>query len=301
MSSTQARNALDDLDLLLYDSDFEYDFDDSLETISLTDADIRDILTLPPTTDESTARDTDVVMEQERPPSPDQTRQPEVIQPIATIPRSPTPSTSTATVQPCEPQASPQKLYLATIIKPPSLMEVKMFCRQEVIMLSGLLYLGSLTLPYLPGCLQTSHIWDDIIGQTMNHLKKLKPFNKIHPFYRLVIDHPIFTFLTQDGTPYSLTKKHLTSKRNPSVPRPLYTVNENLVVTLTFTMDIAPFGSTTSADMFGPAKAKLPITQRLGPKRPRTPDSSAPGHPVHVTCEPEMKKRRHFFTTKRQS
>ena len=298
MSSSQVCDPFDDFDLFLYSSDIDLDLDDNLETVSLTDEDIRDILTLPNLTE-----DPPVIQTKEAEQEPESQPTTSLLEMALTgqIARSPSPL-----IQSTQPQQQEQpidsqptdtpKLYLAQVIKPPSLLEVKLFCRQEVIMLSGLLYLGALTVPYLPGCFQTIHIWDSILDQTYKHLKKLKPFNKLHQFYRLVIDHPIFTFLAQDSTPYSLTKKHLTAKRNPSVPRPLYTLNENLIITLTFTMDIAPYGSTKPTDMFGPTPTKPSILNRLGPKRPRTPESTSS---VEILEHSSPKKKRQFFS-KRQ-
>mgnify|MGYP007030371503 CR=1 FL=1 len=306
---TSSAFSFDDTDLFLYSSDLDLDLDDNLETMQLTDEDIRDILTLP-----SLSEDPPTQPEKEKEAMLN-TPPPTSLLELAlngTISRSPSPLEMPAPEQqpnPTQPDQPPQsdqtidsqmtempKLYLAQVIKPPSLLEVKLFCRQEVIMLSGLLFLGSLTTPFIPGCFQTAHIWDHILDQTYKHLKKIKPFNKLHQFYRLTIDHPIFTFLAQDSTPYSLTKKHLTAKRNPTVPRPLYTMNENLIVTLTFTMDIVPYGSNTPKDMFGPTSNKPSILNRLGPKRPRTPESPSS---VEILEAPLPKKKRQFFAKRK--
>jgi hypothetical protein len=302
MATTQVQDCFDDIDLLLYSPSMDFEFDDdmdgNIETSTFTDADLRELLSLAP--DDETDQEEPRV-EKTKTPEPQSipATQPDTLDQammaVCNQPLSPPIPERMATMDLNQQQ---QQIFLATVIKPPSLMEVKLFCRQEVASNAALLYLGSLTVPFQQGCLQAIQTYDIILGQTINFLKKLKPFNKLQAFYRIVIDHPIFTFIAQGGIPYTMTKKHLTGNRNPQIPRPMYTANENMILTFTFTMDIAPFGSKSSSDMFDSPPPKLTLAQRLGHKRPRTPDSSST--PVAaISCEPAVKKTKTFFQNRK--
>ena len=314
MSSTQVRDLNDDTDLLLFASDDEFNFDDlfgvQLDKIPLTDAEISNILELPVVEgfiitehqgDDSPASPTNV------PPLDLEPKfDSSILESLLTVP-------PTVAEEPCVPAPTPEQppassnptpaptLFIATVIKPPALIEAKLFCRQEVSTDTGLLYLGHVTTPFLPRCFQTRSVFDAMLAQAVAHVRRLKPFCKVKPYYAITLTHPIFTYITNNGQPFSVTQRFIPAKRNQHMPEPMYTANENLIMTLTFTVDILPYGSPNAKQMFGPPPTdKPPIMSRLGTKRTQEEQQdqakSATNNTPTETVPP--KKKRHFFSNR---
>ena len=311
MSSTQFRDLNDDTELLLFASDDEFNFDDfinvQLDKIPLTDKEVSDILDLPIVEEiiieEVAHGDVPAVPSVAPTTAPSMDIEPKfdtsVLEALLLTPK-PAEEPHVPTPQPEKQPLPAPTLFIATVIKPPALIEAKLFCRQELSSDAGLLYLGHVTTPFMPKCFQTRYVFDSMIAQAAAHVRRLKPFSKVKPYYAIAITHPIFTYITNNGHPFSVTQRYIPSKRNQHIPEPMYTANENLIMTLTFTVDILPYGSPSAKQMFGPTTTdKPPIQSRLGTKRTQESALDQAQSAVDDTpAENPKKKTKTFFSNR---
>jgi hypothetical protein len=290
MASSTFKDIFEDIDIIINNDELDFEFDADFLSLgtdkSLTDQEIQDILDL--SDDESelavinetppTNIDKVTTVESEQPKPPKMMIEDPAPKEASslTLPEVQTLPVSTSAAQ------TQTSLYAAIVIKPPAYIDVRFHCRQDVRFHAPTLFLGSFTVPYLSECLRHSRTYQSIMNQGQAYVSTLRPFSKLKPFYSIVLQAPIYTFVTDKGTPYTLPEKSVPLTYASWVPMPFYS-GESVSLTFTAVIDILPFAckNASQAQMFGPTQNISPFS-RLGPPKRAAPactSSKAPSSP----------------------
>jgi hypothetical protein len=145
------------------------------------------------------------------------------------VPRSPT--------RPTDPRRQPQTL-------PPSLniaeLEVRLICQQPLGARPDNIYLGYIRHSYAPKAIRGCHLYNSILKDTREFLTNISPFSQINHYMRMEIRQPKFTYISETGSPITVSGSGIPRPYSERLPEPLYTGCPISVLTLYFSIDVTP-------------------------------------------------------------